>query len=171
MTPFSPVHEVTRVGLDDQPHFPATGPVAAAPRIPDYELLRLIGRGSYGDVWLARGVTGIYRAIKVVWRERFADAEPFEREFHGLKEFAAISLGERVQLALLHALQARIRRVFRFPRRRPPLSAGRKRSAESDPARDHTRGGERVSDRRLFAGSRRIHRPLSEGAFLPLPPL
>lgn len=25
MTPFSPVHEVTRVGLDDQPHFPARG--------------------------------------------------------------------------------------------------------------------------------------------------
>jgi TolB-like protein len=74
----------------------------APPRIPDYELLRLIGQGSYGDVWLARGVTGIYRAIKVVWRERFADAGPFEREFHGLKEFAAISLGESIQLALLH---------------------------------------------------------------------
>jgi TolB-like protein len=79
-----------------------TGSVIAAPRIPDYELLRLIGRGSYGDVWLARGVTGIYRAIKVVWSERFADAKPFECEFRGLKEFAAISLGESIQLALLH---------------------------------------------------------------------
>ncbi len=76
--------------------------MGAPPRIPDYELLRMIGQGSYGDVWLARGVTGIYRAIKVVWRERFADAGPFEREFHGLKEFAAISLGESIQLALLH---------------------------------------------------------------------
>ena len=76
--------------------------VGTPPRIPDYELLRMIGQGSYGDVWLARGVTGIYRAIKVVWRERFADAGPFEREFHGLKEFAAISLGESIQLALLH---------------------------------------------------------------------
>ncbi len=72
------------------------------PSIPDYELLRLIGRGSYGDVWLARGVTGIFRAVKVVWRERFSEPEPFEREFKGLKEFAAISLSEAHQLALLH---------------------------------------------------------------------
>ena len=74
----------------------------SAPRIPDYELLRPIGRGSYGDVWLARGVTGVWRAIKVVWRERFEDAGPFEREFKGLKEFAEVSLGESIQMALLH---------------------------------------------------------------------
>ncbi len=73
-----------------------------SPSIPDYELIRQIGRGSYGDVWLARGVTGIYRAVKLVWRERFADPAPFEREFKGLAEFAAISLGESIQLALLH---------------------------------------------------------------------
>jgi hypothetical protein len=72
------------------------------PVVPDYELVRLIGSGSYGDVWLARGATGIWRAIKLVWRERFAEAEPYEREWRGLKEFAAISLGETTLLALLH---------------------------------------------------------------------
>lgn len=72
------------------------------PVIPDYELLRLVGRGSYGDVWLARGVTGLYRAVKIVWRDRFPDPQPYEREFKGLKEFAAISLLESRQLALLH---------------------------------------------------------------------
>jgi TolB-like protein/cytochrome c-type biogenesis protein CcmH/NrfG len=72
------------------------------PRIPDFELLRLVGQGSYGDVWLARGVTGLLRAVKVVWRNRFADAAPFEREFRGLTEFAALSLGDSIQLSLLH---------------------------------------------------------------------
>jgi TolB-like protein len=74
----------------------------AAPQIPDYELIRVVGHGSFGEVWLARGLTGIYRAIKIIRRDRFADAAPFEREFRGLKEFAAISLGEATQLALLH---------------------------------------------------------------------
>jgi serine/threonine protein kinase len=75
---------------------------APGPSIPDYELLRIVGRGSYGDVWLARSVTGAWRAIKVVWRERFANAEPFEREFRGLKEFADVSLRESSQMTLLH---------------------------------------------------------------------
>ena len=85
-------------------------PTSASPRldtstrpvIPDYELIRPIGRGSYGDVWLAHGLTGVYRAVKVVWRERFPDPEPFEREFKGLRGFAAVSLTEQRQLALLH---------------------------------------------------------------------
>lgn len=74
----------------------------APPRIADYELLRPIGRGSYGVVWLARSVTGLYRAVKIVWRESFEDPQPYEREFRGIKEFAAISLVAPRQLALLH---------------------------------------------------------------------
>lgn len=73
-----------------------------APQIPDYQLVALIGRGSYGDVWLARGITGLHRAIKVVWRERFEDDDPYFRELRGLKHFSAVSLIESGQLALLH---------------------------------------------------------------------
>ena len=74
----------------------------APPRVPDYELLRPIGRGSYGVVWLARSVTGLYRAVKIVWRASFEDPQPYEREFRGIKEFAAVSLVAPRQLALLH---------------------------------------------------------------------
>lgn len=88
----------------------STRPIAAEsgantlPRVPDYELLRRIGQGAYGEVWLARGLTGAYRAVKIVWRHRFADTEPFQREFRGLKESMAYSL-QAGQLALLHVGQ------------------------------------------------------------------
>ena len=65
-------------------------------------MLRRIGRGSYGDVWIARTATGVYRAVKVVWRDRFIDEAPYEREFRGIREFEKISLIEPRQLALLH---------------------------------------------------------------------
>jgi WD40 repeat protein len=74
----------------------------ATPPIPDYQLLREVGRGAYGSVWLARSITGLYRAVKIVWRSGFEDPAPYEREFRGIKEFAAISIQEPRQLALLH---------------------------------------------------------------------
>lgn len=75
---------------------------SAPPHVPDYELLREIGRGSYGAVWLARSVTGHYRAVKIVGRGSFEDREPYEREFRGITQFAAVSLASPRQLALLH---------------------------------------------------------------------
>lgn len=72
------------------------------PHIPDYDLLRQVGRGSYGDVWLARSLTGAYRAIKFVWRDRFPDPEPFERELRGVKLFAGLSIKEPRLLSVFH---------------------------------------------------------------------
>jgi serine/threonine protein kinase/tetratricopeptide (TPR) repeat protein len=62
-----------------------------APGIPDHELLHPIGRGAYGEVWLARSVVGTLRAVKVVYRQDFGDAQPFDREFHGIQKFEPIS--------------------------------------------------------------------------------
>lgn len=78
----------------------------APPVIPDYELLRRIGGGSYGDVWLARSVTGQYRAVKIVRRDRFQDERPFLRELEGITRFQErVPPGQPTQVALLHVGQ------------------------------------------------------------------
>src|SRR3989442_24860 len=64
---------------------------AQPPQISDHELLRRIGGGSYGEVWLARSALGAYRAVKVVDRKSFEDSRPFEREFNGIQKFEPIS--------------------------------------------------------------------------------
>ena len=38
-------------------------------QIPDFRLIKRIGSGAYGEVWLAQSVTGAMRAVKIVWRE------------------------------------------------------------------------------------------------------
>jgi WD40 repeat protein len=72
------------------------------PVIPDYQLLRSIGRGAYGEVWLARSVTGIFRAAKIVYRSSFEEARPFEREFAGIQRFEPISRSQENQISVLH---------------------------------------------------------------------
>jgi hypothetical protein len=54
-------------------------------------MLRCIGRGSYGEVWLARCALGLFRAVKVVRLQAFGDRHPFEREFAGILRFEPLS--------------------------------------------------------------------------------
>lgn len=62
----------------------------------------MIGGGAYGEVWLARGVTGALRAVKVVSREDFDDERTFEREFEGIKKFEPISRDHPGLVNILH---------------------------------------------------------------------
>jgi serine/threonine protein kinase len=69
----------------------------AAPAAPfmqlvsDHELICLIGKGSAGEVWLARSVLGSYRAIKIVRSSAFKHRRPFDREFNGIQKFEPVS--------------------------------------------------------------------------------
>src|SRR5437667_2368419 len=72
------------------------------PQIPEYDLLCCIGRGAYGEVWLAKNVLGTYRAIKIVYRRNFKDDGPFEREFDGIRHFEDVSGTHPGLLNVLH---------------------------------------------------------------------
>ncbi|MDQ2659356.1 MAG: protein kinase, partial [Verrucomicrobiota bacterium] len=72
------------------------------PVIPDYELLRVIGRGAYGEIWLARGLTGALRAVKIVRRQTFESERAFNREFSGMSAFEPISRAHAGFVDILH---------------------------------------------------------------------
>ena len=85
------VPELERAGMEDHP-----------PLIADHELLRCVGRGAFGAVWLARSVLGTYRAIKIVYRRHFEEDSPYEREFRGIKKFEPVSRSHEGLVNLLH---------------------------------------------------------------------
>lgn len=62
----------------------------------------MIGGGAYGEVWLASGVTGAMRAVKVVRREDFEDEVTFEREFEGILKYEPLSRDHPGLVHILH---------------------------------------------------------------------
>jgi serine/threonine protein kinase len=62
----------------------------------------VIGRGAYGEIWLARTVTGAFRAVKVVYRSTFESERAFLREFEGMSAFEPISRAHAGFIDILH---------------------------------------------------------------------
>jgi WD40 repeat protein len=88
---------------DRAPAQPAARPPGdATPRVADHDLLRVIGRGSYGAVWLARNILGEFRAVKVIYRRAFEHDRPYEREVEGIRKFEPVSRAHPSQLNVLH---------------------------------------------------------------------
>ncbi len=86
----------------DSPASVPGGPGRPPPAIPDHEMLRPIGGGSYGEVWLARHrLLHTYRAVKVVARARFAEDRPFARELEGIQRFEPVSRTHPSQVNIL----------------------------------------------------------------------
>jgi CHASE2 domain-containing sensor protein len=86
--------------------FEATKATAARPKpaqmIPDHTLVKRIGRGAYGEVWLARNAVGVYHAAKIVERRGFPADEPYEREFRGIQKFMPVSRSHPGFVHILH---------------------------------------------------------------------
>lgn len=68
-------------------------------------MLRQIGQGAYGEVWLAANALGTFRAVKVVFRDRFPEERPYLREFDGVRQYEPLS---RSHPALIDILQVGI---------------------------------------------------------------
>ncbi len=95
--PSEPVH---RLAAQEQVTLVANA--ESKPTVPDHELVRCIGRGAYGEVWLARDIIGTYHAVKLIYRNKFPDAVPFDREFNGIRRFTPISRSHPGFVNVLH---------------------------------------------------------------------
>jgi WD40 repeat protein len=93
-----------RIGheLGTSPNSPSAPTNLPPPGVADHQMIRRIGGGSYGDVWLARSITSQWRAVKVVSRARFESDRPFEREFRGVIQFEPISRSHAGLIQVLH---------------------------------------------------------------------
>jgi len=77
-------------------------PDGEPPPIPDHQMIRRIGKGAYGEVWLARDEIGTYHAVKIIFRKSFEDNSPFDREFRGLQQYTPISRTHQGFVHILH---------------------------------------------------------------------
>lgn len=89
-------HPTNKAKSDALHPFPAN-----PPSIPDYELIRVIGSGSFGQVWIAIDVTGSACALKIIYRGD-SEKEIFWKEFEGVKNYLPISRSSMGLVTILH---------------------------------------------------------------------
>lgn len=84
------------------PPGPAAQDSDCAVSVPDHELLHVIGQGSYGQVWLAKSITGSLRAVKIVRNGSGETNRAFDREFKGIQHYEPISRLHPNLMPVLH---------------------------------------------------------------------
>lgn len=64
------------------------------PEIPDFEIESLCGAGAYGDVWLAKDMNGVRRAVKTLNKKRLESLGVLDKEMRALDLFRSIGEAE-----------------------------------------------------------------------------
>ena len=73
------------------------------PNIPDFDLIRPIGRGGFGQVWLATNrATGALRAVKVILLRRADGLDPAGREITSITRLEANLRRRHRNLVTIH---------------------------------------------------------------------
>ena len=87
----------TTLGKGDKK--PLSDPIS--PAIPDYELIRVIGKGSFGEVWVALDATGTPCALKIIYKGE-SDDQIFNKELEGVTSYLPISRSNLGLVTILH---------------------------------------------------------------------
>ena len=86
------------------------------PNIPDFDLVRPIGEGGFGRVWLARNrATGHLRAVKVIPLRRAGRTDPAGREITSLTRLEANLRRQHPNLLHIHHVGKTADHLFYVP--------------------------------------------------------
>jgi serine/threonine protein kinase len=92
------------------------GPLKAeqtAPEVPDFDMIRPIGSGGFGEVWLATNrTTGRLRAVKVIPLHSSGNADPAAREISSITRLEANSRCRHPNLLQIHHVGKTARHLF-----------------------------------------------------------
>jgi eukaryotic-like serine/threonine-protein kinase len=84
-----------------------------APEVPDLDLIRPIGSGGFGEVWLATNrTTGRLRAVKVIPLHSSGNADPAAREISSITRLEANSRCRHPNLLQIHHVGKTARHLF-----------------------------------------------------------
>jgi len=70
--------------------------------IGEHTLVRCVGEGAYGQVWIGRSAIGLYHAVKIIYRNRFSVEAPYDRAWRGIQKFMPISRSHEGFVHILH---------------------------------------------------------------------